>query len=438
MNRRMSLQGGTSSWAGINDLPNEILLHILFKTISYTQELHEWFFCVHQHSTTRVTIMKVCRRWFQLTQGSPKFWTSFTIGNPWGDPNKTERITPRRELLEIGQARSGNWPIYINLYHGSFSAYPQDSIFMMTALSPSINRWGRIDLALDEGTASAFLDLHYSSTAGLKEIRACSFCSAETNNRLLEAFGLWPNLQKLVWIFATGLPTTDQPTFHNRLCCFPWKHLRDISLEVSWTLTEFLAFFKSSTSAEIIRLNMRRHPTGSSDLPLHPIVNLPKLRYLGIESDSGVYCYVGYLNFPGIKCIALSQKIVSLGNSWGTDPSPIPSTEFQQFLNRTARSAQGMIVHGYPFSAAEAVRLFSNEDMLCIPVIEIDVGEAAAAAIVEHMKSNTSSTIPVVKRQGRLVGWCHDEASCRALNRILPSFDFKYHGWMHPYYPNHH
>ncbi|KAF7761307.1 hypothetical protein Agabi119p4_10716 [Agaricus bisporus var. burnettii] len=420
------------STTAINNLPNEVLLRIISETIAYALEPHEWLPCTPHHYQTRAVIKGVCRKWHHLMDSSPELWTSFTIGDPWGDQTKANIIMPSRGLLEIWQARSRDWPINIHLYSGPFAVQPDDSILMMTTLLPSTHRWSRLDLAFDERTAEAFLDLDHLGF-GLKDIRASSFCCAKMNDQLLRAFGQCPNLERLVWIFAVGLPMTDQPTFHNALHLFPWERLCHISLEVSWTSTEFCSFFRSSTSAQSIQLNMQQHPADSSGIDLHPIITLPKLRYLGIESASSIYYYVGCLNLPGIQYLAIIPKMAPLQDSsgWGAPPAAVANPLFQDFLERTMPSAQAMIIHGYPFSNLNAIRLFSNECLLRIPVLEIEVGESTAVAVIEYFELSGLLTGHHIEHQGPFMGWCYDSLRCCAVRDIFSSFYFNYHVWIH-------
>lgn len=274
----------------ISLLPDELLRYIISQSISYDDAPHVWFPRRLQHYETRVVIMSVCRKWRQLTEASPELWTSFTIGKHWGDRDNENALTPKRDFVELWQARSQNRPIHIHLYNGTFAAHSDNGISMMTTLLPSINRWHQIDLALDEKAAEAFIVCNHPTTAGLgiQEIRASIFCEKpEISDQLLVAFGHWPSLRKVIWTFAAGLPTTSRPTFYSVLHLFPWRNLHHISLEVSWTGAQFHSFFNSATSAQVIRLNMERHPHVDSPV-LYPrsAINLPELRYAPYHSHA--------------------------------------------------------------------------------------------------------------------------------------------------------
>lgn len=159
---------------------------------------------------------------------------------------------------------------------------------------------------------------------------------------------------------------------------------------------------------------------------------LTNSRYLGIESDSSMYHYVGCLNLPSIEGIGLFRKTLQLENSWGTDPHPAtPSHQFHQFLIETARYARAMVVHGYPFSVRGAIDLFSNQNLLNIAVLEIGVGKTVSDKVVEHMKSY-SLIARQIKSKGEFLGWCYDQAGCSTFREIITSFDIDYHTWLHP------
>ncbi|XP_006463777.1 hypothetical protein AGABI2DRAFT_120583 [Agaricus bisporus var. bisporus H97] len=355
--------------------------------------------------------MSVCRRWHELMELSPELWTSFTIGKLWGDQSKENTLMPKTESIELWQARSQNRPIYIHIYNGNFTARSKDGITMMTTLLPSIKRWRRLDLELDQNAAEAFIIHNHPTTAGseMQEIRVSTSCEkAETNNQLLVAIGHWPSLSKLIWVFATGFLITSQPTFQNTLHLFPC----------------------SATSAEVIRLNMQEYLTDSPAYHACSAIDLPNLRYLGIESDSSMYRFVECLNLPGIEGVGLFQKTLSLENSWGPDPHPvIPSSKFQQFLNRMAQSAQTMIIHGYPFTSRDAIDFIGNQELPNIVVLEIDVGEMASVAVMEYMESYSPTNRQIKSSGGKLLGWCYDHAKCNTFREILPSFSNHYHMW---------
>lgn len=266
----------------INNLPDELLLRVILQTIYYDNYPHEWFPCRLPHYKSRGIIMGVCRKWHQLVEGSPELWTSFTISNRWGNQSDENTLMPKSKFIALWQTRSWNWSLDIHLYTRSFTAHSEDGITMLSALLPSIDKWHQVDLALDQKAAEAFILYNHPTAGGpgSLEIRASTFCEkAETNDQLLVAFGHWPNLAKLMWIYAAGYLTTSRPTFHNVLHLFPWRKLRHISLEVSWTMIQFHSFFNSATSAQLIRLNMRQHPTDLSP-PLYPhsVIRLSELR----------------------------------------------------------------------------------------------------------------------------------------------------------------
>ncbi|KAF7761281.1 hypothetical protein Agabi119p4_10690 [Agaricus bisporus var. burnettii] len=280
--------------------------------ITYTEHHDEWYKHRSLHYGRRALIMGVCRRWYNITVTSSPFWTSFAVGAEWGDETEDNIGTPSRDLLEMWLQRSQSSRINLYLHVSDWSHSGLRIDHVLATLAHSIDRWGLLEITLDRETAPIFLSLDRDQGYALDEIRICTACSPPTNSNVLRALGDWPVLETLVWtLHASASSANANPTFHDVITDFPWARLRNISLEVIWTLNEFHTFFRCCTMAVSIRLQLQEHPNGP-DYYYRPLnlgsIKLEQLRRLAIQSSTCFYNYVQYLDLPNLDWISISQR----------------------------------------------------------------------------------------------------------------------------------